>query len=261
MNRLWIAAECPGRPPAQEATTRRLGRILRRWSPLIALPLILGACAGAPSGSPSGSPSCTAASISDVLAALENVSGYTFTASGTSLTVTPRSADGSVPYEYQSPKIALRGAYRAPDRDRLEVVAGGDAVPPVGDPGIFFLGVDSITVIGDRTWVGSQGSSIQSDPNEPGEWRSNRLLDLLRGAPEAGDVQWSSAGACSFRGQWQRDDVSMRTSVQVEVGPGALPHKIVEEWRLDLPDQPRREYQLTYLPDFDQEPDIVDPGP
>ena len=253
MNRLWIAAECPGRPPALEVTTRRLNLILRRLSLLIALPLILGACAGAPSGSPSGAPSCTAASISDVLAALENVPGYTFTASGTSLTVTPRSADGSIPYEYQSPKIGLRGAYRAPDRDRLEVVAGGDAIPPVGDPGIFFLGVDSITVIGDRTWMVSKGSSISSGPSEPG--RSNRLLDLLRGAPEAGEVQWSSAGACSFRGQ------SLGTSVQVEVGPGALPHKIVEEWRYDQPDQPRREYKLTYLPDFDQEPDIAAPGP
>ena len=258
MNRLWIAAECPGRPPALEATARRLSLILRRWSLLIALPLILGACAGAPSGAPS----CSAASISDVLAALENVSGYTFTASGTSLTLTPRSAAGSVPYEYQSPKIELRGAYRAPDRARLEVVAGGDAIPPVSDPGIFFLGVDSITVIGDRTWLVSQGSNIQSAPSEPG--RSNRLLELLRGAPEAGEVQWSSAGACSFRGQQRRDDVnlaSMRTSVQVEVGPGALPHKIVEEWRFDQPDQPRREYKLTYLPNFDQGPDIVAPGP
>ena len=175
-------------------------------------------------GSPSGAPSCTAASISDALAALENVPGYTFTASGTSLTVTPRSADGSVPYEYQSPKIELRGAYRAPDRDRLEVVAGGDAVPPVGDPGIFFLGVDSITVIGDRTWLVSQGSSSQSSPSEPGR-RSNRLLDLLRGAPETGESSGAALRACSFRGQARRDDVnlaSMRTSVQVEVGPGAL---------------------------------------
>jgi hypothetical protein len=235
---------------------RRLRLILRRWSLLAALPLTLGACAGAPLATPS----CSAASISDVRAALENVSAYSFTASGTSLTAMPVLAAGSVSYECQSPKIELRGAYRAPDRSRLEVLAGGDAVPPVSAPGIFFLGADAIIVIGDRTWLVSPDNINGGPTTEPG--RSNLLLELLRGAPEAGEVQWSSTGECSFRGQQRRDVnlASIRISVQVEVGPGALPHKIVEEWRFDQPDQPRGEYNLTYVPDFGQAPDIVAPG-
>jgi hypothetical protein len=231
--------------------------MFRRWSLAVALPLILGAC----SGTPLGTPPCSAASIVAVLAALENVPGYTFTASGTSLTPTPGSALGSGPYEYQSPRIELRGAYRAPDRSRLEVLAGRDAIPPVSVPGIFFLGADAIIVIGVRTWLVSPGTinEVPTDDLEP-----NLLLDVLNGAPEAGEVQWTSPRACSFGGQQRRDDVglgSLSISVRVDVGPGALPHTIVEEWRFDQPGQPRKEYNLTYQPDFGQAPDIVAPGP
>lgn len=238
---------------------RRLIVHLRRSSLLVALPLILGACGSGPLATPG----CSVAGISDALAALEGVPGYTFVASGTSLTVKPRPPGGSAPYEYQSPGIELRGAYRAPDRSRLEVVAGGvdDAIPPVTDPGIFFLGADAIIVIGDRTWLVSQGSSDGGTASDPGG--SNLLLKLLGGAPEAGEVQWSSAGPCSFSGLQRRDLGSLGAlsiSLQVEVGPGALPHKIVEEMQFDRPDQPRRGYTLTYLPDFGETPDIVAPG-
>lgn len=233
----------------------RLSVLLRRWRLLTGLPMILVACVG----TPSGTPACSTASISDVLVALEKVSGYTFIASGTSLTARP--AVGSAAYEYQSPVIELRGAYRAPDRSRLEVLAGGDAIPPVSVPGIFFLGVDAIVVIGDRTWLVSDGRSDGGSTSDPG--RANLLLELLRGAPDAGQVEWSSVGACSFRGEQRQDEGSLgslRISVQVEVGPDGLPHEIVEEMRFDQPDQPRREYTLTYLPDFSQTPDIVAPG-
>lgn len=235
----------------------RLIVLLRRRSLLVALPLIMGACGSGPLVTPG----CSVAGISDVMAALENVPGYTFIASGTSLTAKPRPPGGSAPFEYQTPRIELRGAYRAPDRSRLEVVAGRDAIPPVSDPGIFFLGAEAIIVIGDRTWLVSQGSSDGGTASDPGG--SNLLLGLLRGAPEAGEVQWSSAGECSFGGLQRRDLGSLGAlsiSLQVEVGPGALPHTIVEEMRFDRPDQPRHGYTLTYLPDFGETPDIVAPG-
>ena len=240
-----------------EASMRRLIVLLRRWRLLLAVPLILGACGGGPLGTPG----CSVAGISDVLTALENVPGYTFIASGTSLTVKPRAPGGSARYEYQSPRIELRGAYRAPDRSRLEVVAGRDAIPPVTDPGVFFLGAEAIIVIGDRTWLVSPGAATGGQQSEPGG--SNLLLELLRGAPEAGEVQWSGAGACSFSGLQRRDLGSLgalNISLQVEVRPGALPHKIVEEMQFDRPDQPRHGYTLTYLPDFGETPDIVAPG-
>ena len=87
---------------------------------------------------------------------------------------------------------------------------------------------------------------------------------MLRGNPEEGEVQWTSPGPCSFRGQQRHDYApsgSRSISVQVEVGPGALPRKMVEEVRADLPGQPRLEYNLTYQLDFGQAPDIVAPGP
>lgn len=233
---------------------RRPSLMFRRWSLAVALPLILGAC----SGTPLGTPTCSAASIADVVAALENTSGYTFTASGTSLTNMPDRFNGSAPYEYQSPRIELRGAYRAPDRSRLEVVAGRDAVPPVTAPEIFFLGADAIVVIGDRMWLFSHGN-VNQGPLSALDSGPNLLLTVVRGAPEAGEVLWTSPKACSFVGQQRRDALSF--SVQVEVGPGALPNKIVEELRFDPPDQPRLEYNLTYRPDFGQAPDIVAPGP
>jgi hypothetical protein len=236
---------------------QRLSVLLRRWRLLTALPMVLGACVGAPAVTPA----CSVAGISDVLVAVERVSGYTFVASGTSLTHTARSAVGSAKLEYQSPVIELRGAYRAPDRSRLEVLAGGDAIPPVSDPGIFFLGADAIVAVGDRTWLVSEGRPAVGSTSEPGS--SNLLLQLLRGAPDAGEVEWSSVGACSFRGEQRQDHGTvgtLRISVQIEVGPDDLPRKVVEEMQLDQPDQPRRGYTLTYVPDFGQAPDIVAPG-
>ena len=150
-----------------EAMMRRLSLMFRRWSLAVALPLVLGAC----SGTPVGTPSCSAASIVDVMAALENVSGYTFIASGTSLNPTFESALGPGPYEYQSPspRIELGGAYRAPDRSRLEVLAGRDAHPPLPAPHIFFLGTPTIVVIGDRTWL------VSEDGNHNGGLNRSRI--------------------------------------------------------------------------------------
>ena len=231
---------------------RRLSLLCRRWSLAVALPLVLGACSGAPSGTPS----CSAASIADVMTALENVSGYTFIASGTSLNPTIQTFLGPGPYEYQSPspRIELGGAYRAPDRSRLEVLAGRDAHPPLSAPGMFFLGADAIVKVGDRMWlVGGDGEPTTTDPG-----RANLLLNVLRGDPEVAEVEWSSPNACSFEGQTQRG--SMSISVQVDVGPGSLPSRIIEEFRFDQPNRPRIEYNLTYQPDFGQAPEIEAPG-
>ena len=183
---------------------------------------------------------------------MEGVPGYAFSASGTSLRFVPQPGDG--PYEYQSYWIELRGAYQAPDRSRLEVVAREDG-PPLSDPGIFFLGVDAIVVVGDRRWLVSE-NNVQDHEADPGH--ANLLLNALR-SPEMGGFTWVSSAACRFSGEAQLGPLS--TAVQVEVGPGALPHTIIEEMRYEPPNEPRRAYDLTYRLDFAQVPEIEAPGP
>lgn len=180
-----------------------------------------------------------------------SVQGYVFTASGTSLR-SFQATDGQ--FEYESYAIELAGAYQAPDRSRLEVVSRENG-PPLSDPYIFFLGVDAIVVVGDRMWLVSEGN-LQDDRTDLGN--ANLVLNALR-ATEMGGFTWVSPSACHFTGRAQLGDASI--GVQVKVGPGALPHTIIEEMRYEPPNGPRRAYDLTYQLDFEQVPEIAAPGP
>lgn len=249
-------ARFPAGYRAEEATMSRLSMLVRRWSLPSALTLAIGACGATPPTTPPATPPCSATSVSDVEAALEDVTGYTFAASGTSLRSRPQ-ADRSDPWRYDSPPIELRGAYRAPDRSRLEVVVGKES-RPLSDPPIFFLGADAIVVIEGWLWLVSGDSIVGPGKTDAGT--SNLLLNVLRGPVGGGfELTWVRAGACRFLGLGEQGAIS--GSVEVDVGTGALPTRIVEEWRYEPPNEPRRGYDLTYLPDFARVPEIDAPVP
>ncbi|HEX6129266.1 MAG TPA: hypothetical protein VF071_09625 [Candidatus Limnocylindria bacterium] len=259
---------------------------MRRTITLMAAGILaLAGCGGSP-----GAGECEGVTIEAVRQAAVAVDGYSYAVTGTDLSSTfVPNPDASQPFTYEEAAFAAEGAYRAPDRGRIEVTNGLLEAP--GRHSSVLEGwewsVEEQVRVGDSAWVRVQDQpshfttldrrTLVMVPNTLGP-----LLGGLAFGVELVDEAWSrdsdvsltwqasrSDGQCVLTGTValpspRADDVQFELSVVADADT-MLPSSV--HFQVQVPGaltQPTRAFDLTYAFDYEPLPQIeppVDVGP
>ncbi|HKO33311.1 MAG TPA: hypothetical protein VJY85_06160, partial [Candidatus Limnocylindria bacterium] len=290
--REWLAAEAAGPMPerlrsrvavAQPPGTVGLFGLRRGWALIVVMALLAALLVGTTLFAlgllPPSPAACTNLTIDRVRTAVAGSGGYSYRIEGTTLASTfdpGLVAESADPFNRANRSIILEGGYQAPDRWRLDSLAGSNALDHATTYVMAFeIGTPTILRVGDAIWVRRWATpALIPEPPFAGDLAAlepNAVLSMLGEedpvlngrVPGAGALTWErgqlAEGGCTLRG------TTTGRSVEVIVDPASARPLIAHttaEWEGNE-DQPPLDLRLTWSIDW-QTPGIeapVDVGP
>lgn len=243
--------------------------------------LALAGCGGS-----AGADGCEDVTIEAVRQAAATVDGYSYTVTGTDLSSTfVPNPDASQPFTYEEAALEGEGAYRAPDRGRIEITQGLLEAPPRHSSVLvgWEWDVEEHVRVGDSAWVRTQDQpsrftaldrrSLVIVPNTLGPLLGGQAFGV-----ELFDEAWSRGSDVSLTWQSSEDDAGCLLAgtlalpsprgddIQFELSVVAdaetmLPSSV--HFQVQVPGemtQPTRAFDLVYDFDYDSLPQIEAPA-